>query len=76
MFNYIPEGTSTIPSFKSDIVTQTVGDRGIIEFKAGFPGVYMFDAPQPKFNEEGWMGYINVTSSIKNNNTLFERVQE
>jgi manganese oxidase len=71
MFNYIPEGTSTIPSFKSDIVTQTVGDRGIIEFKAGFPGVYMFDAPQPKFNEEGWMGYfyVTTTATAKNNHS-------
>ncbi len=70
MFNYIPEGTSTKPDFKSDIVTQTVGDRGIIEFKAGFPGVYMFGAPQPKFNEEGWMGYFNVTAAAAaaNNN--------
>ena len=63
MFNYIPEGTSIKPDFKSDIVTQTVGDRGIIEFKAGFPGVYMFGAPQPKFNEEGWKGYFNVTAA-------------
>jgi hypothetical protein len=38
VFNYIYAGTSTKPDFKSDIVTQTVGDRGIIEFKAGFPG--------------------------------------
>jgi manganese oxidase len=71
MFNYYPSGISTKPTFKSDVVTQTVGDRGILEFKAGFPGVYIFDAPQPKFNEEGWMGYfyVTTTATAKNNHS-------
>lgn len=67
MFNYSPTGKTIKPDFKSDTVTQTIGDRGILEFKAGFPGVYMFGAPQPKLNEEGWMGYFNVTAPVKNN---------
>ena len=45
-FNSISQGTAIKPDFKSDIVTQTVGDRGILEFKAGFPGMYMFHAHQ------------------------------
>lgn len=36
MFNYIPEGTATKPNFKGDVSTQTLRDRGIIEFKADF----------------------------------------
>ena len=53
MYNYIPQGTSTKPEFKGDIVTQTVADRGILEFKAGFPGVYMFHAHQSEFTGKG-----------------------
>jgi manganese oxidase len=67
VFNYFPAGTSTKPDYKNDIVTQTVGDRGILEFKAGFPGVYMFHAHQSEFTGKGWMGYFNVTAPVKNN---------
>jgi manganese oxidase len=69
MFNYFPAGTSTKPAFTNDIVTQTVADRGILEFQAGFPGLYMFHAHQSEFTGKGWMGYFNVTaaSPIKHN---------
>ena len=63
MFNYIMEGTGTQPQYKGDMITQTVGDRGILEFKAAFPGVYMFHAHQSEFTGKGWMGYFNVTSA-------------
>ena len=69
MFNYFPAGTSTKPAFTNDIVTQTVADRGILEFQAGFPGLYMFHAHQSEFTGKGWMGYFNVTAAppIKHN---------
>ncbi len=42
-------------------MTQTVGDRGILEFKAGFPGDYMFHAHQSEFTEKGWMGTFHIS---------------
>ncbi len=68
MFNYIRNGTTTVSDFKSDVVTQTKRDKGILEFQGGFSGVYIFGAPQPKFNEDGWMGYFNVTAELAKNN--------
>jgi FtsP/CotA-like multicopper oxidase with cupredoxin domain len=61
LFDYITAGTTTVPDYKSDIVTQTVGDRGILEFKAGFPGDYMIHAHQSEFTEKGWMGTLHVS---------------
>jgi manganese oxidase len=66
VFNYIPGGTATKPYFKSEIVTQTIGDRGIVEFKAGTPGEYAFHSYQSEFTNKGWSGYFNVISA-KNN---------
>jgi len=63
MFNYISAGTATVPDYKTDIVTQTVGDRGIIEFTAGYPGQYMIHAHQSEFTGKGWMGMLNVTAA-------------
>jgi len=63
MFNYISAGTATVPDYKSDIVTQTVGDRGIMEFTAGYPGQYMIHAHQSEFTAKGWMGMLNVTAA-------------
>jgi manganese oxidase len=70
MFNYFPAGTSTKPDYSNDIVTQTLADRGILEFQAGFPGIYMFHAHQSEFTGKGWMGYFNVTAPVKNNHHL------
>jgi len=63
MYNYISAGTATVPDYKTDIVTQTVGDRGIIEFTAGYPGQYMIHAHQSEFTGKGWMGMLNVTAA-------------
>ncbi|HXT84924.1 MAG TPA: multicopper oxidase domain-containing protein [Verrucomicrobiae bacterium] len=71
MFNYIMEGTGTQPQYKGDMITQTVGDRGILEFKAAYPGVYMFHAHQSEFTGKGWMGYFNVTSTKSNHLNKF-----
>ncbi len=70
VFNYIPSGTTTVPEYKSDIVTQTVGDRGILEYKAGVPGQYMFHAHQTEFTGKGWMGMFNVTAVAPKNNNI------
>jgi FtsP/CotA-like multicopper oxidase with cupredoxin domain len=68
MFNYISSGTGTTPEYKSDIVTLSQGDRGILEFKAKFPGKYMFHAHQAEFTDLGWMGFFNVIAPKENNN--------
>jgi len=67
MFNYISSGTGTEPEYKSDIVTLSQGDRGILEFKTEFPGKYMFHAHQAEFTDLGWMGFFNVIASKENN---------
>jgi FtsP/CotA-like multicopper oxidase with cupredoxin domain len=62
MFDYYPAGTYMNPSYKTDIVTLSQGDRGIIEFTPKFPGMFMFHAHSTEFTEKGWMGFFNVTN--------------
>lgn len=60
MFNYITAGTDEKPDYKTDIVTLSQGDRGIIEFQFNYPGKYMFHAHVTEFTDLGWMGLFNV----------------
>jgi FtsP/CotA-like multicopper oxidase with cupredoxin domain len=60
MFNYYPSGTSEDESYLNDIVTLGQGDRGIMEFKFGFDGRYMFHSHVTEFSELGWMGVFDV----------------
>ena len=60
MFNYITAGTDETPDFKTDIVTLSQGDRGIIEFQYDYPGKYMFHAHVGEFTDLGWMGLFDV----------------
>jgi manganese oxidase len=60
MFEYYPSGTAMNPSYKTDIVTLSQGDRGIIEFTYDKPGMYMFHAHVTEFTNLGWMGMFNV----------------
>ena len=60
MFNYYPGGTSTEESYLNDIVTLGQGDRGILEFKFGLDGRYMFHSHVNEFSELGWMGVFDV----------------
>jgi manganese oxidase len=60
MFNYYPGGTSTEESYLNDIVTLGQGDRGIMEFKFGLDGRYMFHSHVNEFSELGWMGVFDV----------------
>ena len=61
MFKYFPIGTSTQPSFTTDILTLGQGDRGIIEFNYPYPRKYMFHFHIAEFADLGWMGYIDVS---------------
>jgi FtsP/CotA-like multicopper oxidase with cupredoxin domain len=36
------------------------GNRGIMEFRYDYPGIYMFHAHQTEFMDLGWMGLFDV----------------
>jgi FtsP/CotA-like multicopper oxidase with cupredoxin domain len=60
MFDYITAGTDEVPNFKTDILTLSQGDRGILEFQYDIPGRYMFHAHVTEFTDLGWMGFFDV----------------
>ena len=61
-FNYYDHGTSLEPTLrKVDTITQCQAQRGILEFRYKYPGLYMFHAHQTEFTELGWMGTFLVT---------------
>ena len=53
MFDYITAGTDEVPNFKTDIVTLSQGDRGILEFQYNIPGRYMFHAHVAELTDLG-----------------------
>jgi len=61
-FDYYDHGTTLEPTHRTvDTIMQTQGQRGILEFRYQFPGMYMFHAHQSEFAELGWMGMFHVT---------------
>jgi FtsP/CotA-like multicopper oxidase with cupredoxin domain len=61
-FNYYDTGTSLEPTLRIvDTIMQSQGQRGIIEFRYKFPGMYMFHAHVSEFTELGWMGMFHVS---------------
>jgi FtsP/CotA-like multicopper oxidase with cupredoxin domain len=60
-FDYYDHGTSLEPTLKTvDTIMQCQAQRGILEFRYRFPGMYMFHAHQSEFAELGWMGMFRV----------------
>ena len=59
-FDYYPTGTSLAPAEHTDTVAQMQAQRGILEFRYGFPGRYMFHAHKTEFAELGWTGVFQV----------------
>ncbi len=59
-FQYYPTGTSLTPAEFTDTIMQTQAQRGILEFKYKFPGMYMFHAHNTEFAELGWTGMFEV----------------
>jgi FtsP/CotA-like multicopper oxidase with cupredoxin domain len=53
-------GTNLVPSEHTDTVAQMQAQRGILEFRYGFPGRYMFHAHKTEFAELGWTGVFQV----------------
>jgi hypothetical protein len=66
MYNYYTAGTDETPDYKTDIVTMSQGDRGIMEFTYDYPGTYMFHAHQAEFTDLGWMGLFDVRGNPVN----------
>lgn len=61
-FHYYPTGTSLTPSEFTDVIMQTQGQRGILEFSYKYPGLYMFHAHNTEFAELGWTGNFEVVA--------------
>jgi manganese oxidase len=65
-FEYYPTGTRNPrsgqlePSEFTDTRIFGQGERGILEFRYGFPGTFMFHAHVSEFAELGWMGLFEV----------------
>jgi manganese oxidase len=65
-FHYYPTGTrkpgsgEIEPSEFTDTKIFGQGERGILEFRYGFPGKFMFHAHVSEFAELGWMGLFEV----------------
>jgi len=60
LFDYIPTGTSLKPSELTDTVMLCQGQRGILEWRFGSAGRFMFHAHQSEFTELGWQGFFEV----------------
>lgn len=61
-FDYYDHGTTLAPTLRTvDTISQVQGQRGILEFRYKFPGMFMFHAHVSEFTELGWMGMFHVT---------------
>jgi FtsP/CotA-like multicopper oxidase with cupredoxin domain len=60
LFDYYPSATSEKPTFRNDVVSLSQGDRGIIETKFDFPGLYMAHAHIEQIGGRGWSTLFNV----------------
>jgi FtsP/CotA-like multicopper oxidase with cupredoxin domain len=59
-FDYYPTGTKLEPAEYTDTKMLAQGERGIMEFKYNFPGLFMFHAHKTEFAELGWLGFFEV----------------
>lgn len=65
VYNYYPSGTATKPIMTNDMLSLGQGDRGILEFKYDFPGVFMIHSHFESQSARGWEGLFKVTPSDK-----------
>ncbi len=59
-FDYYPTGTRLQSSEFTDTIIQGQGQRGILEMRFPYPGLYMFHAHKTEFADLGWMGFFEV----------------
>jgi manganese oxidase len=70
-FDYYDTGTMLQPTMRVvDTIMQAQGQRGILEFKYRWPGMFMFHAHVSEFTELGWMGMFHVVEPEKYAETL------
>lgn len=60
-FHYYPSGTALTPSEYTDSISQSFGQRGILEFAYRYPGFYMIRSQVTRIAELGWLGAFQVT---------------
>ena len=60
LFQYYPSGTSHSPAFTNDVVSLSQGDRGIMETKFNYPGLYMAHAHLEQIGGRGWSSLFSV----------------
>ena len=60
-FHYYPTGTSLQPTEFSDTIAQMQAQRGILEFRYKYPGMFMFHGHKTEFAELGWNGAFRVS---------------
>ena len=62
-FDYYDHGTTLEPTHRTvDTIMQCQAQRGLVEFRYRWPGLYMFHAHQSEFAELGWMGFFKVVA--------------
>lgn len=61
VFQYYPSGTSKNPIQTNDLVSLGQGDRGIMEFKYGNPGLFMIHSHFESQSGRGWEGLLRVS---------------
>lgn len=59
-FDYYPTGTKLEPSEFTDTKIFAQGERGIMEFRYKYPGMFMFHTHISEFTELGWSGFFEV----------------
>jgi FtsP/CotA-like multicopper oxidase with cupredoxin domain len=59
-FDFYPTGTRLQPTDFTDTIAMVQGQRGILEVRFPFTGMFMFHAHKTEFAELGWMGFFEV----------------
>jgi len=61
VFQYYPSATNRAPEMTTDIVSLAQGDRGIMEFKFAFPGLFLMHSHFESQAARGWEGLLKVS---------------
>ncbi|MFQ5746080.1 MAG: multicopper oxidase domain-containing protein [Gemmatimonadota bacterium] len=64
MFRVFRTGTRPEAHEITDTVMLCQGERHILEFELGHPGLHMFHAHQSEFAELGWMGFFDAVENL------------
>jgi len=59
-FDFFPTGTRLEPADFTDTIGMVQGQRGILELRFPYRGMFMFHAHKTEFAELGWMGFFEV----------------